>query len=560
VDVLRRTLRQVQQYLGGMGASQKLLIGSVVVIMLMTLFLVSQYAGQSQLTPVLRNASAEEHAAAAQAMGGLNIPYKLVDGQPHVKPERAAFVYAQLAQANALPSDSSSTFDELVSLLSPWNSKSQNDVIILQSKQATLAQIIRNMTGVRDATVVIDKPDSMGLGRAHVKPTAAVSVSMEGGGSLNQKFANSIAHTVSGAVVGLEAENVRIVDANNGTRFVVRGDDYAGGTEYLEQKLNYERKVQEQLEAFFGFIAGVRIMVFVELDNSPSKRETVTYSPEGKGSVSLLTEEEKESSTHRGAAPGGEPGVNPNTALNVTGVGGSGGDTTAEESKRTKFDAAMGRDTVSTLDPGGKPMRTNVTIAIPKSYLVQIYRDSQNDPEAMPTDDELDAIKAVQFAEIEAQASATLTTSEDGTSRLGTVTVGMIPVMAAIGPGAPGFEAGAGGTMNAADSLLSSKLVKNSVLGGLALVSLALMFMMMRKASKPGELPTAEELVGIPPSLQMDEDMVGEADEASPALAGVELDEGEVRESRIVEQVTDLIKQKPDDVATLVNRWMSEEP
>jgi flagellar biosynthesis/type III secretory pathway M-ring protein FliF/YscJ len=301
-------------------------------------------------------------------------------------------------------------------------------------------------------------------------------------------------------------------------------------------------------------------MVFVELDNSPSKRETVTYSPEGKGSVSLLTEEEKESSTHRGAAPGGEPGVNPNTALNVTGVGGSGGDTTAEESKRTKFDAAMGRDTVSTLDPGGKPMRTNVTIAIPKSYLVQIYRDSQNDPEAMPTDDELDAIKAVQFAEIEAQASATLTTSEDGTSRLGTVTVGMIPVMAAIGPGAPGFEAGAGGTMNAADSLLSSKLVKNSVLGGLALVSLALMFMMMRKASKPGELPTAEELVGIPPSLQMDEDMVGEADEASPALAGVELDEGEVRESRIVEQVTDLIKQKPDDVATLVNRWMSEEP
>ena len=38
----------------------------------------------------------------------------------------------------------------------------------------------------------------------------------------------------------------------------------------------------------------------------------------------------------------------------------------------------------------------------------------------------------------------------------------------------------------------------------LALVALGMMFMMVRKASRPQPLPTAEELVGIPPALQAD--------------------------------------------------------
>ena len=49
MDRLRLLLVNIRTHLGQLGATQKLLIGSGVVIMLMSLFLVSQYAGRPEM-------------------------------------------------------------------------------------------------------------------------------------------------------------------------------------------------------------------------------------------------------------------------------------------------------------------------------------------------------------------------------------------------------------------------------------------------------------------------------------------------------------------------------
>jgi len=104
---------------------------------------------------------------------------------------------------------------------------------------------------------------------------------------------------------------------------------------------------------------------------------------------------------------------------------------------------------------------------------------------------------------------------------------------------------------------MSDSLVKYISLGGLAALSLTMMFMMVRKAGVRQELPSASELVGIPPALQAAEsDLVGEADEAAPALEGLELDDAEIRRSQMLEQITDMIKSTPDEAAMLMRRWM----
>ena len=94
-------------------------------------------------------------------------------------------------------------------------------------------------------------------------------------------------------------------------------------------------------------------------------------------------------------------------------------------------------------------------------------------------------------------------------------------------------------------------------LGVLAIVSLFFMFNIARKASERETLPTAEELAGVPPKLEGDDaEIVGEADEAAPALEGVELDDDSLRRARMLEQLNEMASREPSELAGILRRWM----
>ena len=81
-----------------------------------------------------------------------------------------------------------------------------------------------------------------------------------------------------------------------------------------------------------------------------------------------------------------------------------------------------------------------------------------------------------------------------------------------VGPGG-GSGGGPGGGVSGEGFGLDEGLMKYVGLSGLALISLAMMFLMVRKATTHEELPSAEELVGIPPALgDSDLDLIGEAE------------------------------------------------
>ena len=53
--------------------------------------------------------------------------------------------------------------------------------------------------------------------------------------------------------------------------------------------------------------------------------------------------------------------------------------------------------------------------------------------------------------------------------------------------------------------------------------------------------------------------MVGEAEEESLALEGVELDDTEMRRGQLLEQINETIKTSPEEAANLVRRWAKAE-
>ena len=145
----------------------------------------------------------------------------------------------------------------------------------------------------------------------------------------------------------------------------------------------------------------------------------------------------------------------------------------------------------------------------------------------------------------------------------GTVKVSLIPIsMANMGGGMGGAGGssktglmGGGGTFM---SLLDGGIIKTLALGVLAVVALGMMFTMVRKAGKAPTLPTAEELVGIPPALEPGTEVVGEAVEGDTAMIGIEIDDQSLKTGKMLEEIGTLVKNNPQTAASVFNRWLTE--
>jgi len=101
-------------------------------------------------------------------------------------------------------------------------------------------------------------------------------------------------------------------------------------------------------------------------------------------------------------------------------------------------------------------------------------------------------------------------------------------------------------------------MVKTAALGGVALLALGLVVMTAMRATRRETLPTAAELVGLPPALDGASDLVGEAGEADSVLQGLELTDDEMRHRKMMEQVSELVGEKPSEAARILGRWMTE--
>lgn len=102
MEQVRNVLASVRKHLGGLNATQKLLIGSLIVILLMTLLLVSQYAGTAEMVELLPGATPEQQRQAAAFLASSNIPHKETSGGALLVPvDQRRAVQAQMVESGS---------------------------------------------------------------------------------------------------------------------------------------------------------------------------------------------------------------------------------------------------------------------------------------------------------------------------------------------------------------------------------------------------------------------------------------------------------------------------
>jgi flagellar biosynthesis/type III secretory pathway M-ring protein FliF/YscJ len=558
VQALRNTLELVRARLTGLPATAKLLAGSLLVIVALGLFLIAQWSATVTSVPFAVTAAAYDEAKTFLANRG--VAYEEINGRLLVPAERHAELLAGFAEQGG-GEGAGIDFEGMIGLDSPFDTTRQSETKKLIALQNVLARTIGGFRNVKSATVFISPKPATPLGASRHVQTASVHVTMRAGG-LTQEQVDSIAAMIAGTQAGLKPENVAVTDGlqNYRTTFGRAG---AGG-ENLEQSLKIADAVQSRIATLLAAIEGVRIAVNPQVVTVERKRTKTEF----RDGISVPISEQSQTSEMKGASQAREPGTVPNTGMQVMSSAGGGSQSTTERSENRYLSQIPGTQETE-LDPTGYATKIDVGVAIPWSYFVKVWKlrnPAQDGAEAKEPDEAtLAPIRTEEIARITKLIEPLVATDAVEDAKPGTVAISWFYDFADETP-APSIAAnigdivlggGGGGGGGGGFSVSGGGLIKPIGLGVLAIVSLFFMFNIAKKASVREQLPSAEELAGVPPMLESDGgDIIGEADEATPALEGMELDDDSLRRQQMLDQLNELASRDPEELSGILRRWM----
>ena len=556
MDQLRQSLANIQEQIGKMTASQKLLLASLTVIAAMTLFLVSQYAAKPAMVELME-VSGEGNTIRALQGGGFGA--EIVDGKIVLPQGQQYSALAYLTESGQLPGDTTLLFSNLINSQDWKGSKEQHRQQAQIARQNELARTLSSITGIYKASVMLDVPMTTGLGRASRTATASVTLFTTGGSPLTQNKVDAAARLVSGSVVGLTPDNVEVIDGTTGRARTASSDDTESSSQYLEYATQVEKHTKQKIEGLFGHITGVVISITARVDVTKVQSSEKMYSKEG--SLSLVNLDKKTSNSSSGGSQGGEAGVRSNEAASIN-TGSGTGPTVANETGDTQFDNRFGERVKSVIDPRGMPTHLSASIIIPQEYIQSIIEQSREVAEG----EELEPVTTKEAQDyfvdfrpvIEGLIQPHLVTvGENGQTGVGDLMVSMAPIGSSFAGNASIQSAGFMNSLAGGSGMLgaSGGLIETALVGVLAVISLVMMLMMVKRSSQKIDLPNAQELVGVPPHLESSGDLVGEASEGDLVMTGIEVDDQLVEVQQLREQVEELIKLDPQSAAGLVERW-----
>jgi flagellar M-ring protein FliF len=559
MDYLRRLILQTHNHLKGLTVSQRLAIGSCVALIAVSLVWLMQWAGRPELVPLLDGpVTAQELPAMEQKLAAMGVTYKLANNVLMVPAERRLQLLAALSDGEALPKDTSIGFTHIVQDASPWLGAEQQQFNRTVALGNELAKALRFMNGVQEARVFIDRTTRRTVGGPPLVPTASVFVKLAPGADLDARRTEAIAGFVCRAVSGLDITKVGVTDARTGRTRTVKPRNELMPFDDLEDRQLKEDYFAEKIQKLLSHIPGLLVAVHAELD--PESRKTVK---ETWHKPVAISEKNETHLTTRGE-PAGGAGVTPNTSKAVTPT--AVADRTEKENSETTYQVPPD-SRVESFEPWHGLKSLTASVNVPQSYLAAIFKRAN--PGKDPTDADIQSVADEQIRKIRELVLGSIGSKDENS-----VKVAWFPDEAVLNLAGGGEPAVAGNDIVELVRAYGGK----AGLGALAVVSLFMMLMMVRRASEgpvlPGEEPPKPQIIRIlgakgrqrgaegeeePETLTVGSPPIGEAEAREQLLVGREIDESTLRVQQVVDQVADLIKSDPKSSATILQRWIDAE-
>ena len=500
MDALKAQLDRVREQLAGLTGSQRMLVGTLVAVMAMTLAYWGKYAGTQDMVPVLdQTLSEDEVGSINRQLDQSNVTHTVVNGRVMVPADRKQEVLANLMYAKALPSDTHSAFEEMSAKNLTWfSSQTEREQWANHATEAELAGVIRRWPGVGDARVVINNKSERHIGD-NVLPTAMVAVSTRGGGGESvtvKQLAQSAADGVAGAVSGLTTDHVKVIVNGRVVHFSQLGTEPGtiDPSSIIELKERVEAALEDKVHVQFGYIPEMTVAVVCDIE--AQSRVSDLHKIDRAGTFVQPTNEHTVSGEHHGSEAGPrEPGAATNDGVSGPGAdgGGAGGsgttDSTTTSEENTHNQVFAPDEVIHTVIPAGKATVLSAAVSIPMSYINRLFRATHPSVKD-PTDADLQQASAAELQRVRQKVASV---------------VGLLPTADRLsvdtfvdGSASPEL------TMAAAAATTSSAALgglaihaKEIGVGVLAVVSLAMMFQMARKSTVAMPIGQMPQLAGM---------------------------------------------------------------
>jgi len=570
MDFLRRTIAQIQSQLGKLTTSQRMVIILLVGMLFIGAFWAANYSSKQEMAPLLNQSlTTAEIAAISGKLDMWDVKYKLVGDRIHVASGNVRPVLYRLTADQSLPKDTHIGWDSLVeetNILIPESVREDKRII---TRQLVLADaIVNTWSGVRSAQVIINPGSKRTLNNIAPVASASVTVQMAQPEHAGRKMAMGIADFIASANNRMKRENVTVII--DGKMYPIQpvGEEIA--SEYLEEKARYEEHFRKKIIEAIG-IANAIVQVDAKIRTSRLESRTKKIFNDGEGSWNPKKETSGREDSSENVAAKAEPGMMANIGETQASPGVSQSENSTEDSAVTS--PFPGMDDKYEVTPAGGTEDITASVRLPWSYFADIAKQESAAPDQEPASEAVKTVFARELPTIRAIVMHAIGLGPEDEEKvvvyyyLGSSVVAgsglMIPGMSAPTQTGEGENAAATASSTLVGYLKSN--TKEIAVTSLAMISLFMVLMMVRKAAGPVDI-THEEAAAMmkgstitPEAYDAEESDYGDDDASVGLLAGVELSKDAVRSQKVLAQIREMVKESPEMAATLLGKWISQD-
>jgi flagellar M-ring protein FliF len=542
---------RMRDWWGSQATTNRIVYGAIALVLVIAVGLLFAVNARGPEYGVLfSNLQPDEANAVVQKLEGLKIPHRLADGGATILVPRENVYEERVALAGEGVVKGGGTGYELFDRTNLGMTDFQEKIAKTRATEGELQRTIAGLAQVQSARVHIASPQASLYSTSQSPTTASVAIQTKPGLQLGAQEVRGITQLVAGAVEGLKPENVTIVD-QNGTILRPSAVDETGGiadgatalkmvNDQLVAKEKYENDLQQSLQGLLDATIGshrsaVRVASVMNFDANST--ETKSFSPQG-----TVRSQQTERESYTGSAPPKNNAVGvPGTTTNVVPTY-QGTQTQAGNGKYNKAKATTNFDITEQMakhvDAPGKVSRLSVAV------LVNVPATAPVPGNAAATA----AVYAVAPADVAKIRNVIAQAAGIDTARGDQISVEAMPFAP------PVATANAGATPQLLPGVPNGTLAALLIILGLVGAGAAFALIRRRTFRPASDMPTfdsslAEELPSFEEHPMLD---------GTPSLAAPIRSAADLTREQMIEYVTTVAQENPDNIAKLVKLWLAE--
>jgi len=383
---VQQIVEQLKTFYQGLGARERGIFTAAILASLITLGGVFYWASQDTWKPVYTSSDPGDVQAAAGILEEKGVPYRISPDGMRLETTVTNVGRARIEAAGAGKNPGFETLDNIKLGTSPQRERWAYQ----RALEGELVRTINGLDEVKASRVHLVLPERSAFLREERPASASITVQLEVGRTLSKSQIQGITSLVGGAVDGLEASDVVLVDDKGRLLSTDRDDDEMtmGLPALFEARQAYESRYRKTvinaLTPILGTEDAMSIAVTVDLD--PTMVESTVKELDPNTQVTISEQVREEDSKNK--TGGGVPGVESNLPENAGAARqGNTERSTSELSSNYDYTTTQRR----TVQRAGKIDRVNVAVMVDEARLNELVAAAGEGADAASIKQQIDS-------------------------------------------------------------------------------------------------------------------------------------------------------------------------